>query len=81
MPDAPEGTTAVVRHQTLGGVLDDDQSVPLRDVHDRVHLARDPGVVDRDDGLRARSDRRLDQPLIDVEGIGSDVDEDGRRSA
>ena len=45
------------------------------DIHDRVHLAADAGVMDRDNGASAGSDGSLDLCFVDVEGIAPDVDD------
>ena len=80
-PMPPSGRPLVVGEQALGGVLDDEQVVAARDLHDRVHVAADAGVVDGHDRLRPRGDRRLDPRLVDVQRVGPDVDEDRRRAA
>jgi hypothetical protein len=54
--------------------------MPLSHLGDSVHLARNAGVVDRDDGLRAGRDRIFDDALVDVECVRPDVYEDGNRA-
>ena len=44
-------------------------------VDDRVHLARDAGVVHGHDRAGALGDRRLDEALVEVERVVADVDE------
>lgn len=51
-----------------------------RDVHDRVHLAGDAGVVHRHDHAGAIRDRSLDFGLVEVHGVGAHVDEDEARA-
>ena len=51
------------------------------DLEDGLHVGGDAGVVDGDDGAGAFGDRFFDQALVDVEGVGADVDETDARPA
>ena len=79
VPDGAEGPALVGAHDGLGRVLDDEQLVLSRNGHDRVHLAGHARVVHDHDGLRAARDGGLDLRLVDVHGVGADVDEDQLR--
>src|SRR6185436_6553621 len=61
---------------SMRGVLDDRQPVPLGDLQDRLHVARIAPVMQDDERLRRRSDRRLeiDGGQIEV-GTAADVAE------
>src|SRR5262249_36445719 len=76
MTDRSQGTAVVERVDPLGRILDDPQVVLAGDGHDPVHLAPHSGVVDRDDSPGPLGDRLLDQSIVEVEGVGPDVDED-----
>ena len=47
----------------------------------RVHVAATPGVVDHAYGPGARPDRGSTDVLVEVQGVGPDVGEDGPRAA
>jgi hypothetical protein len=61
----------------LSSVLRDEEVMFFRQVVDAVHLSRSTRVMDRRNRLRAGRNCRLDERLIDVQGIGPDVDEHG----
>src|SRR5690606_32810756 len=69
---------AVPGAERLRAVLDDLQAMTLGYGEDRVHLRGSAVEVHREDRLRARRDRGLDQARVDVEGALVDVDEDRR---
>ena len=73
--DRPEITFFVGRADSLGGIFDDQQPMPPRDIHDHVHIAADAGVMNRNDHPGPGSDRLLDQTLVDIHGIRPDIDE------
>jgi len=64
----------------LGCVLDHNQVVPQRDIHDAVHIGHLPIQVHGDDGLRLFSDSCFDQGRVDVVSGRIDVGEDRRRA-
>src|SRR5439155_269923 len=64
----------VARHDSLGGVLDDPKPMASRDRQNGIHLAGYPGIVHRNDRARARRDRGLNQPFIQIERILPDID-------
>ena len=64
----------------MGGVLEQQQVVPPRDVRQLVHAARLPAVVDGHNRLRPRRDLRLDLLRVDVVVVEADVGEDGLRA-
>ena len=65
--------------EALRAVLDHEEVVLLRDLHDRIHVGDHAVEVDDDDGLRLLGDRGLD--LLGIEEVvRPDVDEDGERT-
>lgn len=74
--DRAQRAALVAGRDTLRCVLDDGQSVPSRDRHDRVHLAADAGIMHHRDHARARRDCGIDHTLVQVECILADVDKD-----
>ena len=56
------------------GIFDDEQMMPGGDFHDRIHFATDTRVMNGKDRFGGRGDGRFDQPFVDVQRIGSDVD-------
>ena len=79
--DRAERPPLVRRHDALRGILDDEQMVAARDVHDRVHLAGHASVMHGHDDARALRDGRLDEALVDVHRVGAHVNEDESRPA
>src|SRR5438270_8774255 len=67
--------TLVLRAERLARVLDQSQTVPLRDRPELVELARVAVDVDRHDRLRPRRYCRLDRPRIHVQRARVDVGE------
>ena len=59
----------------MGGIFDDRKAMALGDSQDGVHLASDSRVMNGDDDPRAVRDGVFDLGLVDVHGIGSDIDE------
>ena len=51
------------------------------DRHDLVHFATNAGIMNRENGSRARRYRRFDEALVDVQRVRADVDEHRRRAA
>ncbi len=64
----------VLAKQAVGVIFDDGDAVATGDGADRIHLTADPGVMNADDGARARGNESLQLGLIQVEGIGANVD-------
>ena len=60
-------------HDALGIILHHLKTVSFRNVHDLVHLAAHAGIVHRSDHLRLFRDGILDQILVDIHGVGTDV--------
>ena len=75
VPDDPDAPAPVLRSDRVGRVLDHHQVVSSRDVHDRVHVARTPVEMHRDDGPRAGRDGGLDALGIDEAGAAVAVGE------
>ncbi len=71
----------VARHDALRRILDDPQIVPPGDRNDGIHLAGHAGIVHRHDRPRARRDRGLDQPFVQIERVFADIDKDRNRAA
>ena len=61
---------------TGGTFFDHDQAMPVGDVHNRIHLAADPCIVDRDDSPSARCDYGLEFGLVHVERVLADIQKD-----
>jgi hypothetical protein len=76
-----ERPAPVGRAERLRRVFDEHQLSIGGDGGELVHLARDTGVVDRDDRSRVSGDRRADQRLVDREGLRMHVDEHRHRAA
>lgn len=68
------------RVHSLGGVLDYVQVMLPGDLHQAIHVARNSAVVNRADCFCARSDRSLDQLLIEVERVSTNINKDRMRS-
>ena len=68
----------ICRSVSLGAVLDDDQMVFGRKIHDWIHIARHPTQMYADDGLGSTRQGRLDGFRGNVLRVGIDVGEDGR---
>ncbi len=76
-----EPTTTVFSEQSVRVVLDDRDPVTAADVEQRVHLAGDAGVVQRDDRLCALRDRALHARLVQIQRVGPHVAEHRLRAA
>jgi hypothetical protein len=72
---------AVGGREAVRGVFDHREAVTARNVEDRIHLAREPRDVDRNDRARAGRDLRFDERGVDVAGDRVDVHEHGSGSA
>src|SRR5215472_2144758 len=73
MTNAAERPTLVGRHDPLCCILDDEEIMPMRYVHDHVHFASDAGVVNWDDGLGSWGDGCLDPGLVNIERIWPNI--------
>jgi hypothetical protein len=67
--------------QPLCSIFDHMEVIPVGDLRDPVHLTPDAGIVDSDDGFRLVCNGSFDKHLIDIERVGSDVDEYGHAAA
>ena len=74
-------TREVFRPVGLGGVLDDRETVPLRELEHGVHVDRVAVDVDGHDRSRARADPRRDLIRIQAPGLRIAVDEHGTAPA
>ena len=70
----PSAHAHVCGAERLRGVLDHEQVVRARDLHQAVHLHKPAVQIDRQDGLGPGRDRRLDEVDIHVV-VGADVDQ------
>ena len=61
------------------GIFDHDQPAGASGRHQRLHVGRLAGEMDRDDGSGARSERAFDRGGIEVERVQVDVGEDRNR--
>ena len=77
--DGSQRPALIFRQDPLGRVLHHEQAVPFRDIHDLVHLTAHAGIMNRNDPLRFLRNGVLDQLLIDVHGVRTDVHKYGRR--
>ena len=64
-----------MRVDRLRRILDDAQTMRLRDAIEPVHIDRQTGQVDRHDGLGARRDRGLDRCQVNIASLRINVDE------
>ena len=71
--DGAKRTALVAAHDALRRILHDLEAMAVRDLHDRVHLAGNTGVVHRHDGLCPVGDGLFDLRLINVHRVGADV--------
>ena len=76
-PIEPACRPPVGRADGLAGVFDDRDAGRARDGHDGIHVGAPAIQVDRDDGARARGDRRGERGGI--EGVRGRIDVDERR--
>ena len=74
MADRAELTALVAAADALAGVLEHQQVVPRRDLHDRVHVAGRTPHMHRDHRFGARPDRVLDRLRVDRDAL-VDVDD------
>ena len=72
--DRAEGPALVACHDALGRVLNDKQFMAAGNVHDRVHLTGNAGIVHDADDLGLIGDGTLDKRLVDVHRVRADVD-------
>ena len=79
--DRAEHAAVPGRADRLGGVLDDHEAVPARDVHDGVHIAGYAGIMHDDDRAGFVRDGFFDPVLVDVHRIRADIRKDERRAA
>jgi len=75
-----ERLAAIERVHALRRVLDHHQPTSLRDLADAIHFAGDAGVMNGDDHSCSLGDGRLNQILVEVERVRTDVDKDGPRT-
>lgn len=82
-----ESAKAPCRRSAIGGperlccVLDHSDPVARGDRSDRIHLTGHSRVVHRHHSPRPRSDRGLDEVLVQVQGVTAYIHEDGRATA
>ena len=76
-----DAATPALGSVRLRGVLEHGETVPVRDRHDRIHVARMAVQVDRDDGARPGGDPRFEACRIELPGLGIRVREHGRGRA
>ncbi len=80
MIEGAERTAPVLGAERLTGILDEGERVPRGDLAERSELAGIAEDIDGDNGLRARSDCRLDGRRVQVQGVRIDVHEDRPRT-
>ncbi len=71
---------AIERVHGLRRVFDDEQPMRPGDLPNAVHLASDSRVVHGNDHFGSLGEGRLDQILVEVQRVGTDVDEDRPRT-
>src|SRR5215207_5719824 len=62
---------------SLGGILDHLQVISLGECQQRIHIRRLPVKMNRQDGTRSRSDRRLDTVRVEIIGAWVWLHSDG----
>ena len=72
--DGAKGSSLILCHHALGGILDDLQPMAARDPHDLVHLAGYARVMNNDDHPRPFRDCGFDLPLVKIHCIRPDID-------
>jgi hypothetical protein len=75
--DVADGAALVLRGVGLARILDHDELVAGRDVHDRIEIGGVTVEVNRQDAARLRSDEALDALGVEVHRHGVHVTEDG----
>src|SRR5688572_27200498 len=65
----------------MGVILYDRELMTLGNVHDRIHLTADAGIMDWDNCPGPGGDGSLEPGLVQVKGIRPDIEEDRTRSA
>ncbi len=78
MTDRADSPTLVAHAVRMARVFDHDQVVTLGDGHERVHIDRQSGEVDRNDGACPGRHSGLDRAGIDIERSLLKVREDRR---
>ena len=78
--DAADGPPPVLRPQSMAAILDDDEPMASRKLHQGVQISGMPGVVHGQEGSRPGRDAAGGFAGVDVEGVGKNVGEEGRRS-
>ena len=80
--DISKGTgklAAIGGEQGLCRVFYQQEMMRRRDLLESMHLGTDARVVDNEDCPGARGNRRVDQALIHIERVRTDVDKNRRR--
>jgi hypothetical protein len=68
--------TAVVESiDTLRSIFDDQEVILLGNGHNALHGTGNTSIMHWKDGFCPGSDRRLDQTLVEVQGVGPNVNE------
>jgi hypothetical protein len=80
IPNRADGLPVPRGAQRVRTVFDDDEAVPSRDLENRLHVARQPVEVGRDDRARARRDDALDRAGIDRERSRVHIGKDRREA-
>jgi hypothetical protein len=81
MSERAGGSAAMGRHQRLRGILDHQKTIVVRQCRDRGDVAGNPRIMHRDDRASAGRDRLRDLIRVEIERVGTNVDEDRRCTA
>ena len=80
MPERAGALAGPQRAMRMGGILDDNQIVPLGNGHDGVHVGHLRGDMHGDDGPRPLGDDRFNGFRVDAEGVRIDIDQHRNRA-
>ena len=81
VPDAAQRLPLVGGHDALRRILDHQQFMATRDLHDGIHLATDARVMHGNDRPGTRRDGLFDPGLVNIQRIGSNIHENRHRTA
>ena len=81
IPEGSQRPPLIFRQNALRRILHHEQVMPFCNIHDLVHLAAHPGVMNRNDSPGLLRDGVLDQLFIQVHGIRTDIHEHRSRPA
>ena len=81
IPEGSKRPALIGSHDSLCRILDHHQVMPSRNVHDGVHLAAHTCIVYRHNSSGMLRNSVLNQTLVNIHSVRSDIHEYGRRTA